>query len=126
LRALLEQAGLIALPLQIEPADLRCDCGDLILLRESGPLLLLSEADGYHLWDPAAPARPPRRLRRRDLPGAAGPWHALGVSPSLPAGDGPMLLLAPAGVPGDWPADRWQELPAWCRRPPGAAGCISR
>ena len=29
----------------------------------------------------------------------------------LPAGDGPLLLLAPAGVPGDWPAARWQELP---------------
>jgi len=94
LRALLEQAGLIALPLQIEPADLRCDCGDLILLRESGPLLLLSEGDGYHLWDPTSPSRAPRRLRRRDLPGAAGPWPALGVSPSLPAGDAsPAALL---------------------------------
>lgn len=30
---------------------------------------------------------------------------------SLPAGDGPMLLLAPASVPGDWPPSRWQELP---------------
>ncbi|QPN64614.1 glycosyltransferase family 9 protein [Synechococcus sp. CBW1004] len=30
---------------------------------------------------------------------------------SLPAGDGPMLLLAPAGVPGDWPAEQWQRLP---------------
>ena len=29
----------------------------------------------------------------------------------LPAGDGPMLLLAPAGVPGDWPAEEWQQLP---------------
>lgn len=29
----------------------------------------------------------------------------------LPAGDGPMLLLAPAGIPGDWPGERWQELP---------------
>ena len=94
LRALLEQAGLIALPLQIEPADLRCDCGDLILLRESGLLLLLSEGDGYHLWDPTSPSRTPRRLRRRDLPGAAGPWRALGVSPSLPAGDAsPAALL---------------------------------
>ena len=94
LRARLEQAGLIALPLQIEPADLRCDCGDLILLRESGPLLLLSEADGYHLWDPSSPSRAPRRLRRRDLPRAAGPWPALGVSPSLPAGDAsPAALL---------------------------------
>jgi ATP-binding cassette subfamily B protein len=84
-RALLEQAGLIALPLQIEPADLRCDCGDLILLRESGPLLLLSQGDGYHLWDPAAPERSPRRLRRRDLPRRGGPWPALGVSPGLGA-----------------------------------------
>jgi ADP-heptose:LPS heptosyltransferase len=30
---------------------------------------------------------------------------------SLPPGDGPMLLLAPAGVPGDWPASQWQQLP---------------
>ncbi len=30
---------------------------------------------------------------------------------SLPAGDGPMLLLAPAGVPGDWPQAQWQQLP---------------
>ncbi|MFO0037363.1 MAG: glycosyltransferase family 9 protein [Synechococcaceae cyanobacterium] len=34
---------------------------------------------------------------------------------ALPPGDGPMLLLAPAGVPGDWPADRWQTLPATIR-----------
>ena len=31
---------------------------------------------------------------------------------SLPRGDGPMLLLVPAGVPGDWPKERWQGLPA--------------
>ncbi|KEF41054.1 MAG: ADP-heptose--LPS heptosyltransferase [Cyanobium sp. CACIAM 14] len=30
---------------------------------------------------------------------------------SLPAGDGPMLLLAPSGAPGDWPAAAWQDLP---------------
>jgi len=30
---------------------------------------------------------------------------------SLPAGEGPMLLLAPAGGPNDWPTERWQELP---------------
>jgi len=30
---------------------------------------------------------------------------------SLPAGEGPMLLLAPAGGPTDWPTERWQELP---------------
>ncbi|MFO8238959.1 MAG: lipopolysaccharide heptosyltransferase family protein [Prochlorococcaceae cyanobacterium] len=29
----------------------------------------------------------------------------------LPAGDGPLLLLAPAGGAGDWPAPRWPELP---------------
>ncbi|MEX1324949.1 MAG: lipopolysaccharide heptosyltransferase family protein, partial [Synechococcaceae cyanobacterium] len=29
----------------------------------------------------------------------------------LPAGDGPLLLLAPEGGTGDWPAQRWQELP---------------
>jgi ADP-heptose:LPS heptosyltransferase len=29
----------------------------------------------------------------------------------LPAGDGPLLLLAPAGGTGDWPAERWRELP---------------
>jgi hypothetical protein len=31
---------------------------------------------------------------------------------SLPSGDGPMLLLVPAGVPGDWPDGRWRGLPA--------------
>ncbi|MFY8149519.1 MAG: glycosyltransferase family 9 protein [Prochlorococcaceae cyanobacterium] len=34
---------------------------------------------------------------------------------SLPAGQGPMLLLAPAGGGGDWPAARWQELPGRIR-----------
>ena len=29
----------------------------------------------------------------------------------LPAGDGPLLLLAPQGGTNDWPAVRWQELP---------------
>ena len=29
----------------------------------------------------------------------------------LPAGDGPVLLLAPALVPGDWPQASWQALP---------------
>ncbi len=33
----------------------------------------------------------------------------------LPAGDGPMLLLTPAGVPGDWPQERWQQLPGSIR-----------
>jgi ADP-heptose:LPS heptosyltransferase len=31
---------------------------------------------------------------------------------ALPAGDGPLLLQAPAGGVGDWPPERWQELPA--------------
>jgi ADP-heptose:LPS heptosyltransferase len=29
----------------------------------------------------------------------------------LPAGDGPLLLLAPSGAAGDWPAQQWQQLP---------------
>ncbi len=29
----------------------------------------------------------------------------------LPKGDGPMLLLVPASVPGDWPEERWSQLP---------------
>ena len=87
LRALLDRAGLIALPLQLEPADLRRDCGDLILLLERGPLLLLCEPDGYRWRDPAAPQRAPRRLRRGVLPRAAAPWTALGVSPGLTGTD---------------------------------------
>jgi ADP-heptose:LPS heptosyltransferase len=35
---------------------------------------------------------------------------------ALPAGDGPLLLQAPAGGPADWPAERWQELPELIRR----------
>lgn len=31
---------------------------------------------------------------------------------SLPPGEGPMLLLVPAGVPGDWPQERWEGLPS--------------
>jgi ATP-binding cassette subfamily B protein len=84
LKALLDRANLIAVPLQLGPGDLRRDCGDLILLGESGPLLLLSEARGYWLRDPASPQRPARRLRRSDLPRASGPWSALSISPSLP------------------------------------------
>lgn len=34
------------------------------------------------------------------------------ASSTLPKGDGPMLLLVPAGVPGDWPNERWRDLPA--------------
>ena len=35
---------------------------------------------------------------------------------SLPSGSGPLLLLAPAGGPGDWPAAQWQALPEAIRR----------
>ena len=33
----------------------------------------------------------------------------------LPSGNGPLLLLAPSGLVGDWPEGRWQELPALIR-----------
>lgn len=72
LRALLDRAGLIAFPLQLEPADLRRDCGDLILLLERGPLLLLSEPDGYRWRDPAAPPRAPRCLPPQSLLSSRG------------------------------------------------------
>ena len=40
------------------------------------------------------------------------PQQALSETAStLPAGDGPMLLLAPGGGKEDWPAERWQGLP---------------
>jgi hypothetical protein len=35
---------------------------------------------------------------------------------ALPAGAGPLLLMAPCGAEGDWPADRWQALPDRIRR----------
>ena len=34
---------------------------------------------------------------------------------ALPAGQGPALLLAPAGGTGDWPANQWQALPEQVR-----------
>jgi ATP-binding cassette subfamily B protein len=86
LRALLDRADLITVPLQVEPADLRGDCGDLILLLESGPLLLLSEPRGYRWRDPASPQSAPRRLRPAHLAQrlqCPPPWTALGVAPSL-------------------------------------------
>ena len=43
---------------------------------------------------------------------------------SLPAGDGPMLLLAPANVPGDWPGERWQDLPNRIRTNLPALRCL--
>jgi ATP-binding cassette subfamily B protein len=83
LKALLEQAGLIWVPLGLGPADLQNDCGDLILLADDGPLLLLSDHRGYQVRDPSSPRRPARRLRRSDLPQSPAPWQALGVSPAL-------------------------------------------
>jgi ADP-heptose:LPS heptosyltransferase len=44
---------------------------------------------------------------RLKLPAAALAEAAAG----LPAGDGPLLLLAPAGGPADWPQADWQALP---------------
>jgi ADP-heptose:LPS heptosyltransferase len=47
------------------------------------------------------------------------------ASASQPPGDGPMLLLAPAGVPGDWPQHCWHELPATIRSRLPALRCVS-
>ena len=46
-------------------------------------------------------------LARADLDAAAA---------ELPSGDGPLLLLAPAGGAADWPADQWQALPERIRQ----------
>jgi hypothetical protein len=46
-------------------------------------------------------------LAKADLDAAAA---------DLPSGDGPLLLLAPAGGPADWPADQWQVLPERIRQ----------
>jgi ADP-heptose:LPS heptosyltransferase len=46
-------------------------------------------------------------LARADLDAAAA---------ALPSGDGPLLLLAPAGGPADWPAHQWQALPEHIRQ----------
>ena len=37
------------------------------------------------------------------------------VRASQPSGDGPLLLLAPKGQDGDWPAARWEQLPTTIR-----------
>jgi ADP-heptose:LPS heptosyltransferase len=34
----------------------------------------------------------------------------------LPQGNGPLLLLAPAGGPNDWPASNWQNLPEFVKK----------
>ena len=46
-------------------------------------------------------------LARADLDNAAA---------ELPAGEGPLLLLAPSGEPGDWPQHQWQALPERVRQ----------
>ncbi len=46
-------------------------------------------------------------LARADLEAAAA---------ELPGGDGPLLLLAPAGGSGDWPQPCWQALPERIRQ----------
>jgi ADP-heptose:LPS heptosyltransferase len=46
-------------------------------------------------------------LARTDLDAAAA---------ELPSGDGPLLLLAPAGGQADWPAPQWQALPEQIRK----------
>ena len=59
------------------------------------PLGVTLEADPYRLpLDPAALAR---------------------AAAAQPAGDGPLLLLAPAGGPADWPSERWRQLPECIR-----------
>ena len=87
LLALLDRADLIAIPLALEPEDLRWDCGDLILFSHTGPLLLLAESRGYQVRDPACPGLPPRPLRPADWRQTPPPWSALGVNPSLRAED---------------------------------------
>jgi ATP-binding cassette subfamily B protein len=86
LLALLERADLIARPLRLDPSDLRRDCGDLIWMSPTGPLLLLSEPNGYQLRDPAKPEHPPRRLGRRDLPPGTV-LRGFGVVPALQPAD---------------------------------------
>lgn len=55
------------------------------------PVGVRLEADAFRL-----------SLSRKSLEAAAA---------RLPAGDGPLLMLAPRGDSTDWPADRWTELP---------------
>jgi hypothetical protein len=59
------------------------------------PIGVQLQADGFRL------TLPPEALRE--------------AQSTLPSGDGPMLLLAPAGVPGDWPESLWQQLPGRIR-----------
>ena len=83
LRLLLEQANIITVPLRLEAGDLQHDCGDLVLLLENGPILLLSEPSGYWFQNPRSPQSGPRRFRASHLPAGSAPCRALGVTPSL-------------------------------------------
>jgi ATP-binding cassette subfamily B protein len=84
LRALLEAADLIVRPVRLEADDLRRDCGDLVLLGADGPLLLLSQPDGYALRDPRQPRRAPRPLRSIEIARWTFPLPALSVQSALP------------------------------------------
>lgn len=74
---------------RVAPSDAGWPCQALQAYLQ--PIGVTLAADAFRL------ALPPELLREAQA--------------SLPAGDGPMLLLAPAGVPGDWPAEQWQQLP---------------
>ena len=84
LRALLEAADLIVRPVRLEADDLLRDCGDLVLLGADGPLLLLSQPDGYALRDPRQPRRAPRPLRSIEIARWTFPLPALSVQSALP------------------------------------------
>jgi hypothetical protein len=56
-------------PLSLGLADLQNDCGDLILLADDGPLLLLSDPQGNQVRDPSAPRRP-ARIQAKDIKSA--------------------------------------------------------
>ena len=47
------------------------------------------------------------------------------IRASQPSGDGPLLLLAPNGDAGDWPADRWDQLPDTIRSRLGSLRCMT-
>jgi len=47
------------------------------------------------------------------------------IRASQPSGDGPLLLLAPNGDAGDWPADRWAQLPDTIRTRLGGLRCMT-
>jgi ADP-heptose:LPS heptosyltransferase len=60
------------------------------------PIGVALEADSFRL------TLPPAELSR--------------AAAELPAGDGPVLLMAPSGGSGDWPREHWQALPGLIRR----------